>query len=422
MPLSSSDIRRRSPACTSSVRRAAPLDVGVLLTAERGADVDSVAREIHGRSRRAEAPYVVVECDSADASRLGQLLFGTVSTTSPVSVVSPSALLASTPADLEPIARDSRLAAARGGTLFLQDVTELPAATLARLVASVRDETAQRLWRALESLLTAGQRHALDQLVEVPSGAHVSDLERWRKGPPRRASGPQPAGPSAGRGGVGAGQGRRIEHPRTAGPPDELLAGHAATLEAGYRQAYALLTANDAVRIDEEGRIHLTGVKAIEEPPSLVDLRKRTTAMLPRVDLPEVILEVMSWEPGIAAAFTAASGARSRLEDLDTSITACLAAHSMNVGYRPIARKGVPALEWSRLSHVFQNYFRPETIGPANAPMVARQAVIPLARAWRAADGRRCRRDAVRGAGPGPVRADRFWCSARPTTSAAYCA
>ena len=161
-----------------------------------------------------------------------------------------------------------------------------------------------------------------------------------------------------------------------------MLAGHAATLEAGYRQARALLTANDAVRIDEEGRIHLTGVKAIEEPPSLVDLRKRTTAMLPRVDLPEVILEVMSWEPGIAAAFTAASGGRTRLEDLDTSIAACLAAHSMNVGYRPIARKGVPALEWSRLSHVFQNYFRPETIGPANAPMVARQAVIPLARAW----------------------------------------
>src|SRR5438552_1917604 len=59
--------------------------------------------------------------------------------------------------------------------------------------------------------------------------------------------------------------------------PDELLTGHAATLDAGYRQARALLTANDAVRIDEKGRIHLTGVKAIEEPPSLVDLRKRTT-------------------------------------------------------------------------------------------------------------------------------------------------
>jgi DNA-binding NtrC family response regulator len=131
-----------SPAITrvhELVRRAAPLDAGVLLTGERGTDVDSVAREIHGRSRRAEAPYVVVECDSADATSLGQLLFGTVSTTSPVPAVSPSALLASTPTDLEPIARDSRLAAARGGTLFLQDVTELPAAMQARLARLARD-------------------------------------------------------------------------------------------------------------------------------------------------------------------------------------------------------------------------------------------------------------------------------------------
>ena len=58
--------------------------------------------------------------------------------------------------------------------------------TLARLVARVRDETTQRLWRVLEALLTAGQRQVLDQLVEVPSGARVSDLERWRKGPPPR--------------------------------------------------------------------------------------------------------------------------------------------------------------------------------------------------------------------------------------------
>jgi hypothetical protein len=129
-------------------------------------------------------------------------------------------------------------------------------------------------------------------------------------------------------------------------------------------------------------RIHLTGVKAVEEPPSLVDLRGRTLAMMPRVDLPEVILEVMSWVPELAGALTAVSGGRSRLEDLPTSIAACLAAHSMNVGYRPIAKKGVPALERSRLSHVFQNYVRPETLAAANAPLVARQAGLPLAQAW----------------------------------------
>ena len=54
----------------------------------------------------------------------------------------------------------------------------------------------------------------------------------------------------------------------------------------------------------------------------------------------------------------------------------------MNVGYRPIARKGAPALERSRLSHVFQNYVRPETLAAANAPLVARQAGLPLAQAW----------------------------------------
>ena len=89
----------------------------------------------------------------------------------------------------------------------------------------------------------------------------------------------------------------------------------------------------------------------------------------------------MSWAPEVAAAFTAASGGRTRLDDLPTSIAACLAAHAMNVGYRPIAKKGVPALERSRLSHVFQNYVRPETLAAANAPLVARQAGLSLAQA-----------------------------------------
>ncbi|MQB02355.1 MAG: DUF4158 domain-containing protein, partial [Actinobacteria bacterium] len=62
--------------------------------------------------------------------------------------------------------------------------------TLARLVAKVRDDTTRRLWGVLEGLLTVGQRYVLDQLLEVPPGSRVSDLERWRKGPPPRGSGP----------------------------------------------------------------------------------------------------------------------------------------------------------------------------------------------------------------------------------------
>lgn len=164
--------------------------------------------------------------------------------------------------------------------------------------------------------------------------------------------------------------------------PDALLAEHARTLDDALREVGGRLIANPVARVDEDGKIHLTGLKAVEEPPSLVDLRARTTAMLPRVELPEVILEVMGWAPGLPAAFTAASGGRSRMGDLPVSIAACLAAHSMNVGYRPIATKGAPALERSRLSHVYQNYFRPETLSAANIPLVDAQAALPLAQAW----------------------------------------
>ena len=61
--------------------------------------------------------------------------------------------------------------------------------TLARLVARVREDTTHRLWRVLETLLTPGQRRVLDRLLEVSPGLRVSDLERWRKGPPPRGSG-----------------------------------------------------------------------------------------------------------------------------------------------------------------------------------------------------------------------------------------
>ena len=165
------------------------------------------------------------------------------------------------------------------------------------------------------------------------------------------------------------------------GDPGALLTGHAQALDAAYREVGGRLAVNTEVTIDADGKIHLTGLKAVEEPPSLIDLRSRTAAMLPRVDLPEVILEVMSWAPELAEAFTPVSGGRSRLDDLPVSVAACLAAHAMNIGYRPVAKKGVPALERSRLSHVFQNYVRPETLAAANAPLVARQAGLLLAQA-----------------------------------------
>jgi DNA-binding NtrC family response regulator len=108
------------------VRRVAALDGGVLLTARRGADVESVARDIHARSSRSAQPFVVVACGGAGIERA---LFG-----DPGPHVPP---------DLEALSADSHIAAARGGTLFLEDVTELPAGVQTRLARLVRDGEAR---------------------------------------------------------------------------------------------------------------------------------------------------------------------------------------------------------------------------------------------------------------------------------------
>jgi DNA-binding NtrC family response regulator len=117
-----------SPAITrihEIVRRAAAMDGAVLMTAEAGVAVDSVAHELHARSRRSSGPYVIVECQAGDAARIDRLLFGSPEPTPET--------------DLEAVSSESRFAAARGGTLFLRDIAELPAAVQARLARIARD-------------------------------------------------------------------------------------------------------------------------------------------------------------------------------------------------------------------------------------------------------------------------------------------
>jgi hypothetical protein len=98
------------------------------------------------------------------------------------------------------------------------------------------------------------------------------------------------------------------------------------------------------VTVDRDGRLHVASLKAVPEPQSLLDLRKAVQAMLPRADLPEVVLEVMAWERGFIEAFTASSGGAVRMAVLDISVAARLSAQAMNVGYQPVARRGVSAL------------------------------------------------------------------------------
>jgi DNA-binding NtrC family response regulator len=111
------------------VRRAALSDSGVLLVADQGADVTSVAADLHARARRATAAFVQVDCASGDPTRLDEWLFGTA----------PEAATG----DLEFISRDSQIAASFGGTIFLRDISELPASVQGRLARIARDGEAR---------------------------------------------------------------------------------------------------------------------------------------------------------------------------------------------------------------------------------------------------------------------------------------
>jgi TnpA family transposase len=125
----------------------------------------------------------------------------------------------------------------------------------------------------------------------------------------------------------------------------------------------------------------LTGLDKLDEPDSLVALREAVGARLPRVELPELLLE-MQTRTGFANEFMHVSEASARADDLPISVCGVLVAEACNTGPEPLIRADIPALRRHRLSWVHQNYFRAETITRANARFVAAQAGIGLAQRW----------------------------------------
>ena len=110
-------------------------------------------------------------------------------------------------------------------------------------------------------------------------------------------------------------------------------------------------------------------------------LRTAIAGRLPRVDLPEILLEIAA-RTDFAVAFTHVSERAARVTDLGVSVCAVLLAEACNTGLEPLVRHETQSLRRDRLSWVSQNYLRDETLRAANARLVAAQTGIPLARAW----------------------------------------
>jgi TnpA family transposase len=172
---------------------------------------------------------------------------------------------------------------------------------------------------------------------------------------------------------------RALRRDPVPGPDLDALAQE---LDEVYRRTEANIGQNPAVRIEKKrGRdtLVLTPLDAIHEPESLMTLGGHVDALIPRADLPDVLLEVARWT-GFTEEFVHVSEGRARVEDLDVSICAVLLAEACNIGLEPLVRPGTPALTKGRMSWIAQNYIRGETLVRANARLVDYQAKIPLAK------------------------------------------
>lgn len=170
---------------------------------------------------------------------------------------------------------------------------------------------------------------------------------------------------------------------RSATPESEWVTLSAA-LDAAYQRTAANLPTNAAVRIerkDDRDTLVLTGLDKLAEPESLITLRRQVERLLPRVDLPELLLEI-HMRTGFADEFTHGSEGSARVADLPVSLCAVLLAQACNIGLEPLVRPDVPALTRDRLGWVQQNYLRAETLIRANACLVDAQAQLSLAKAW----------------------------------------
>jgi hypothetical protein len=160
--------------------------------------------------------------------------------------------------------------------------------------------------------------------------------------------------------------------------PDVHLRELAVDLDEVYRGLADGLEANPAITI-KGGKLNLAKLEAAPLPQAYEAAHVAVKAMLPRIDYPELLLEVHG-HTGMFDAFDHISGSTSRRADLDISLAALMVARSCNVGLKPVVKLGDPALGLHRLIGVEKGYFQHEGMGAASGRLIVKQADIDIAR------------------------------------------
>ena len=111
------------------VERVAPTGSRVLIHGPAGSGKEVAARMVHARSRRSDGPFVSLNCATLAPGRFEEELFGIETGADPVTHPR----------------RAGVLERAHGGTLLLDEVSDMPLETQGKIVRALQDQTFERL-------------------------------------------------------------------------------------------------------------------------------------------------------------------------------------------------------------------------------------------------------------------------------------
>lgn len=144
------------------IGRVAPLDVTVLILGESGTGKELVARAIYQHGKRADQPFLAINCAAIPEGLVESELFGH----------EPGAF---TGADRRRIGRFEQ---ADGGTVFLDEIGDMPPAAQAKVLRFLQDQTFERVGGrqpiSTRVRVIAATNHDLEQLIA--RGQFRSDL------------------------------------------------------------------------------------------------------------------------------------------------------------------------------------------------------------------------------------------------------
>ncbi len=116
-------------ALRGAIDKVAPTGSRVLITGPAGAGKEVAARMIHARSRRADGPFLVLNCATLNPSRFEEELFG---------------IEAGADASAQP-RRAGVLERAHGGTLLLDEIADMPLETQGKIVRALQEQGFERI-------------------------------------------------------------------------------------------------------------------------------------------------------------------------------------------------------------------------------------------------------------------------------------